>query len=179
MNTSKIMDAQTIQRTLTRISHEILERNKDLSNLALVGIQTRGTYLARRLQASLSQIEGQKVDCGFVDITFHRDDLDQKGASVEAQETQLSFDVNGKNIILFDDVLFSGRTIRAAIDEIMDFGRPERIQLAVLIDRGHRQLPIRPDYVGKNVPTSPHEEIQVCIDEVDGKDEVFILDSTK
>lgn len=179
MSVSKIMDAQTIQRTLTRISHEILERNKDLSNLALVGIQTRGTFLASRLQKMLSQIEGQKIDCGYVDITFHRDDLDQKGASVQAKETQISFDVNGKNIILIDDVLFSGRTIRAAIDEIMDFGRPERIQLAVLIDRGHRQLPIRPDYVGKNVPTSEQEEIQVCIDEVDGKDEVVILDLKK
>ncbi|MBI1871238.1 MAG: bifunctional pyr operon transcriptional regulator/uracil phosphoribosyltransferase PyrR [Chlamydiae bacterium] len=172
MEKSKLMDAQTLSRTLMRISHEILERNKDLSNLVLIGIQTRGTHLAKRIQKNLSTIEGIKIPMGYLDISLYRDDLNQKGAEIKVQKTEISFDLNGKNIILVDDVLFSGRTIRAAIDELMDFGRPERIQLAVLIDRGHRELPIRPDYVGKNVPTSLKEEIQLFLTEVDGKDEV-------
>lgn len=175
MKSTQILDAQALNRTLMRIAHEIVEGNKVLDNLVLIGIQTRGKYLALRIQENILKIEGARVPTGFLDITFHRDDLDLKGgAHVRVQETQIDFDVNAKSVILVDDVLFSGRTIRAAIDEIMDFGRPEKIQLAVLIDRGHRQLPIRPDYVGKNVPTSLKEQVEVLLTEVDGKDEVNI-----
>lgn len=175
MEKSRIMDTQTLSRALMRISHEILERNKELSNLVLIGIQTRGTYLAQRIQENLFKIEGIKLPIGYLDITFHRDDLDTRGAQIKAQKTEIQFDINGKNVILIDDVLFSGRTIRAAIDEIMDYGRPERIQLAVLIDRGHRELPIRPDYVGKNVPTTLKDEIKVFLNEVDERDEVLLV----
>lgn len=159
-----------------RISHEILERNKDLSHLVLIGIQTRGTHLAKRLQENLFKVEGVRPPMGYLDITLYRDDLDRKASEIKIQKTELPFDLNNQNVILVDDVLFSGRTIRSAIDELMDFGRPERIQLAVLIDRGHRELPIRPDYVGKNIPTSLQEEIQVCLTEVDGRDEVVLLE---
>ena len=174
MEKSKIMDEASLSRTVMRISHEIAERNKDLSNLVLIGIQTRGTHLAKRIQENLFKIENVKPLMGFLDISLYRDDLDQKGGNIKVQETHLPFDITGKNIILVDDVIFSGRTIRAAIDELMDFGRPERIQLAVLIDRGHRELPIRPDYAGKNVPTSFKDDIQVLMTEVDGRDEVEI-----
>lgn len=170
---SIIMDSQTMLRTLMRISHEILEQNKDCESLALIGIQTRGTDIARRIQKNVLEIEKIRVPMGFIDITFHRDDLDKKGAHVKPHASQIDFDVNGKNIILVDDVLFSGRTIRAAIDEIMDYGRPQKIQLAVLIDRGHRELPIRADYVGKNIATSLSETIQVSLMEVDGLDQVI------
>jgi pyrimidine operon attenuation protein / uracil phosphoribosyltransferase len=174
-----IMDEVSIRRALTRIAHEILEKNKGIDNCVLVGIRTRGIYLARRIAERILEIEGKPVQVGELDITSYRDDrinaegqkpspacLDAGGASLTIQD---------KRIILFDDVLYTGRTIRAAMDALMDNGRPQSIQLAVLVDRGHRELPIRPDYVGKNVPTSKLEVIEVSLREVDGSDKVTIF----
>lgn len=175
---SQIMDSQDLQRALTRISHEILERNKDLKRIAIVGIRTRGAYLAQRIAKIIREIEDVEVPIGILDITLHRDDLFTMAKQPVVHKTEISFDIKGKDIILVDDVLFSGRTIRAALDELIDFGRPSTIQLAVLIDRGHRELPIRPDYVGKNVPTSLDEIVRVRIKEVDKKDEVVIEEMT-
>ncbi|MDP3980454.1 MAG: bifunctional pyr operon transcriptional regulator/uracil phosphoribosyltransferase PyrR [Chlamydiota bacterium] len=171
---NKIMDAQGISRTWMRIAHEILEQNKDTSKLCLVGIETRGRYLADRLKKNIEDIDGVSLPCGILDITLHRDDLKMKGVMPEVKKTQLPFNMNGKDIILVDDVLFSGRTVRAAIDSLLVFGRPTRIQLAVLVDRGHRELPIRADYVGKNVPTSLKQHVHVRIAEVDEIDEIMI-----
>lgn len=169
---SQIMDAQDLQRALVRISHEILEKNKEVKKLAIVGIRSRGVYLAERIAKIIEEIEDVSVPLGILDITLHRDDLFTMVKQPVVQKTEISFDITDKDIILVDDVLFSGRTVRAAIDELIDFGRPRTIQLAVLIDRGHRDLPIRPDYVGKNVPTSLKEIIKVKIKELDKRDEV-------
>ena len=169
----QIMTKQDIQRTLTRMVHEILELNKDLDNLVIVGIRTRGAYLAERIAKKIGKIGKIDIPLGMLDITLHRDDLDLNNKMPIVNETDIPFDVTDKNIILIDDVLFSGRTIRAALDEIMDFGRPRKIQLAVLIDRGHRELPIKADYIGKNVYTTMTESIGVRIKEVDKKEEVF------
>lgn len=171
---SQVMDSQDIQRALTRISHEILERNKDIKRIAIVGIRTRGAHLAARIAKIIKEIEDVDVPVGILDITLHRDDLFTMAKQPVVHKTEIGFDIKDKDIILVDDVLFSGRTIRAALDELIDFGRPSTIQLAVLIDRGHRELPIRPDYIGKNVPTSLDEVVRVRIKEVDKKDEVLI-----
>lgn len=171
---SQIMDAQDLQRAMVRISHEILERNKEVKKLAIVGIRSRGVYLAERIAEIIREIEDTEVPVGILDITLHRDDLFTMVKQPVVQKTEISFDITNKDIILVDDVLFSGRTVRAAIDELVDFGRPKTIQLAVLIDRGHRELPIRPDYVGKNVPTSLKEVIKVRIKEMDKNDEVWL-----
>lgn len=176
---NQIMDQKTLLRTLMRISHEILEKNMDPFNLAVVGIRTRGAYLAERIVENIKKIEKREIPLGFLDITLHRDDLDSIKKIGALKETLLNFDVNGKDIILVDDVLFSGRTVRAAIDEIMDFGRPKRIQLAVLIDRGHKELPIKADFVGKNVPTSLEEEVKVYLTEYDQAEEVVLIQSDK
>ncbi|MDN5347342.1 MAG: pyrimidine operon attenuation protein / uracil phosphoribosyltransferase [Clostridia bacterium] len=172
-----IMDAEKLRRTLIRIAHEILERNKGTDKLVLVGVRRRGVPLAQRLQSFIEQIEGVKVPLGSLDITLYRDDLsaDTKPA---LSRTDIPFDLNGKRVVLVDDVLFTGRTVRAALDALIDLGRPECIQLAVVIDRGHRELPIRADYVGKNVPTSRREEIGVELKEVDGIDRVVIRELT-
>jgi pyrimidine operon attenuation protein/uracil phosphoribosyltransferase len=172
---SEVIDKEGIRRALTRIAHEILEKNKGADNLALVGIRNRGLYLARRLAEKIEEFEEVKVPVGSLDITFYRDDVAIK-AQPEVYETELLFDVNGKTIILVDDVLYTGRTVRAAMDAIMDYGRPAKIQLAVMIDRGHRELPIRADYVGKNIPTSKKEKVQVEVEEVDGRDVVVIVE---
>jgi pyrimidine operon attenuation protein/uracil phosphoribosyltransferase len=170
-----ILDEAAIRRALTRIAHEILERNKGVEDCLLVGIKTRGIYLARRLSERIQQIEGRSVPIGELDITLYRDDLTEKHPQPEVKETQVP-DINGKKVILVDDVLYTGRTVRAAMDALIDLGRPQMIQLAVLIDRGHRELPIRPDYVGKNVPTSKKEVVSVTLAEVDPEgDEVRIL----
>lgn len=166
------MDSQDFQRALVRISHEILERNKETKKLVIVGIRSRGAYLAQRIKDIIKEIEDINVPVGILDITLHRDDLFTMVKQPVVQKTEIFFDITDKDIILVDDVLFSGRTVRAAIDELIDFGRPKTIQLAVLIDRGHRELPIRPDYVGKNVPTSLKEIVKVKIKEMDRKDEV-------
>lgn len=177
MNTkpkSQIMDSQDLQRALTRISHEILEKNKDTRKIAIVGIRTRGAHLAGRIAGIIKEIEGADVPLGILDITLHRDDLFTMAKQPVVHKTEIAFDISNKDIILVDDVLYTGRTIRAALDELVDFGRPSTIQLAVLIDRGHRELPIRPDYIGKNVPTAMNEVVKVRIKEVDKKDEVVI-----
>lgn len=168
-----IMDEAAIRRALTRIAHEILERNKGIEDCVLVGIRTRGIYLAERIAERIQAIESMSIPVGELDITRYRDD--RKVNEIDTSSTSgEGFPIYGQKIILCDDVLYTGRTIRAAMDAIMDHGRPEMIQLAVLADRGHRELPIRPDYVGKNVPTSKSEEIQVALKEIDGIDEVKI-----
>ena len=171
---SIVMDAEKIERSLTRMAHEILERHRDVQDLVLVGIRTRGVPLAQRLQARIRQIEGKDLPLGILDITLYRDDLTTIGPQAILKETKIHFPIDGRKIILVDDVLFTGRTIRAALDGLMDFGRPREIQLAVLVDRGHRELPIRADYVGKNVPTGLDEEVQVLLKEEDGRDEVLL-----
>ncbi len=170
-----VMDAEKIDRALTRIAHEILERHRDVEDLVLVGIRTRGVPLALRLQRKVAAIEGKEIPVGILDITLYRDDLTTIGPHAVLKETKIHFPIDGKKIILADDVLFTGRTIRAALDGLMDFGRPRLIQLAVLVDRGHRELPIRADFVGKNVPTSLDEMVQVLLLEEDGRDEVLIV----
>jgi len=169
-----ILDEAAVRRALTRISHEIIERNKGVDNIILVGIKTRGIYLAKRIAEKIQQIEGRSVPVGELDITLYRDDLVKKTADPKIEGADIPFDINNSKVILIDDVLYTGRTARAALDALMDRGRPSVIQLAVLIDRGHRELPIRPDYVGKNVPTSNEELVAVQLEEIDGKDEVAI-----
>jgi pyrimidine operon attenuation protein/uracil phosphoribosyltransferase len=168
-----LLDAADIGRALTRISHEIVERNKGTAGLVLAGIHRRGVPLADRLAARLAEIEGHEVASGAVDVAMYRDDIGLRPPAATF-ETRLPFDLTGKVVVLVDDVLFTGRTIRAALDALTDFGRPRAIQLAVLVDRGHRELPIRADYVGKNVPTSMGEDVQVQLTEIDGTDRVLI-----
>ena len=170
-----VMDAEKIDRALTRIAHEILERHREIEDLILVGIRPRGVPLAERLQRKIAAIEGRELPVGILDITLYRDDLTTIGPHAILKETKIHFPIDGKKIILVDDVLFTGRTIRAALDGLMDFGRPQIIQLAVLVDRGHRELPIRADYVGKNVPTNREEMGEVLLQEEDGRDEVRIV----
>ena len=176
---SIIMDAKALNRALTRIAHEILERNGSAKNLALVGIRSRGAYLAERLSKLVGEIENTKVPVGYLDITLYRDDIQTKLEQPIIQKTELLFDVVEKIIILVDDVLFTGRTVRAALDEIIDFGRPKGIQLAVLIDRGNRELPIRADYVGKSLNTTLKEEVVVKLTETDREDSVRIVPKTR
>lgn len=171
----RIMDSENINRALTRISHEILEKNKGVAEICIVGIRTRGAYLAERISQLIEQIEGEKVPVGILDITLYRDDLTLASSQPVVHETLIKFDISGKKLILVDDVLYTGRTIRAALDAITDFGRPAQIQLAVLIDRGHRELPIRADYVGKNIPTAANESVRVIMKEADeAEDEVIV-----
>jgi pyrimidine operon attenuation protein/uracil phosphoribosyltransferase len=175
-----LLDAEAIERTLSRIAHEIIERNPELDRVALVGIHTRGVPLARRLRRLIADRAGLEPALGAIDITFHRDDVHVRGgeAPLHAQplvrDTQLDFQLEGMTCILVDDVLYTGRTIRAAIDALFEFGRPGRVQLAVLADRGHRELPIRPDYVGKNLPTAADERVQVQLVEIDEVDRVIL-----
>lgn len=171
-----IMDADAMRRAIVRISHEIIENNKGVANVVLVGIRTRGVPLAERLAKTIENIEGEAVQTGSLDITLYRDDLSTLAYSPIVHGTEIDFDITGKTVILVDDVLYTGRTIRAALDAVMDMGRPKAIQLAVMVDRGHRELPIRADYVGKNVPTSRKEAIDVTLAEMDGADEVIIGD---
>ncbi|HEP3071888.1 TPA: bifunctional pyr operon transcriptional regulator/uracil phosphoribosyltransferase PyrR [Streptococcus pyogenes] len=173
MKTKEIVDNVTMKRAITRITYEIIERNKQLDNVVLAGIKTRGVFLARRIQERLHQLEGLDLPIGELDIKPFRDDM-----RVEEDTTLMSVDITGKDVILIDDVLYTGRTIRAAIDNLVSLGRPARVSLAVLVDRGHRELPIRADYVGKNIPTSSVEEIVVEVVEVDGRDRVSIIDPT-
>lgn len=173
---AKIMDADAIEKALMRISHEILEKNKDAKNLAIVGIRYRGEFLARRIAENIKKISKHAVPLGILDITLYRDDLTKIAEQPVLKETIIDFDITGKKVVLIDDVLFTGRTIRCAMDQLVDFGRPAVIQLAVLIDRGHRELPIKADYVGKNVPTSADEAIEVRVKEADKIDEVIICE---
>lgn len=173
---TKVLDKVMLNRSLMRMAHEILEKNKGIDNLCLVGIRNRGVYLAKRLNECIKQIEGKGLPVGALDITLYRDDLTLISMHPLVHKTEIDFDINGKTIILIDDVLYTGRTIRAALDALIDFGRPKSIQLGVLVDRGHRELPIRPDYVGKNIPTSQKETVEVRLTEVDGCDEVVIIE---
>ncbi|ADX24355.1 MULTISPECIES: bifunctional pyr operon transcriptional regulator/uracil phosphoribosyltransferase PyrR [Streptococcus] len=173
MKSKEIVDDVTMKRAITRITYEIIERNKQLDNVVLAGIKTRGVFLARRIQERLRQLEGLELPIGELDIKPFRDDV-----KVDEDTTLMPVDITGKDVILVDDVLYTGRTIRAAIDNLVSLGRPARVSLAVLVDRGHRELPIRADYVGKNIPTSSVEEIIVEVVEVDGRDRVSIVDPT-
>lgn len=174
-----ILDEQAIRRALTRIAHEMIERNKGMNDCMLVGIKTRGIYLAKRLAGRIEQIEGTSVKVGELDITLYRDDLTKKTANEEplVKGSHIPFDITDKKIIVVDDVLYTGRTIRAAMDALVDKGRPSAIQLAVLIDRGHRELPIRADYIGKNIPTSKTEKVMVQLEEVDQIDKAAIYEN--
>ncbi len=176
-----LLDAEAIERTLSRIAHEIIERNPELDRVALVGIHTRGVPLARRLRNLIAERAGGEVALGAIDITFHRDDVHVRAGEPPlhpqplVRDTQLDFALEGMTCVLVDDVLYTGRTIRAAIDALFDYGRPDKVQLAVLADRGHRELPIRPDYVGKNLPTAHGEHVQVQLLEIDEVDRVLLL----
>jgi pyrimidine operon attenuation protein/uracil phosphoribosyltransferase len=176
-----LLDAEAIARTLSRIAHEIIERNENLETVALVGIHTRGVPIAQRLRLLVEERSGEELPLGQLDITFHRDDVHVRSGQAPrraqplVRDTRLDFELDGRTVILVDDVLYTGRTIRAAIDALFEFGRPARVQLAVLADRGHRELPIRPDYVGKNLPTARGERVQVELVEVDEVDRVLLL----
>ena len=172
---AQILDSAGIQRAVTRIAHEIVERNNGTEGLVLVGLRSRGVDLARRIAKELKVIDGADVPVGALDVTLYRDDLDKVGPQPVVRKTEIPFSVNEKRVVLVDDVLYTGRTTRAALDSLIDLGRPRLIQLAVLVDRGHRELPIRADYVGKNVPTSRQEQIQVLLTEEDGVDKVLIV----
>ncbi len=173
---AKLFDKEGLNRILTRIAHEILEKNKGTQDLCLVGIRNRGAHLAKRLSDCIEAIDKAIVPVGILDITLYRDDLTLIAQQPLVHKTEIGFDITDKNIVLVDDVLYSGRTVRAALDALIDLGRPKSIQLAVLIDRGHRELPIRADYVGKNVPTSQKETVEVRLSEVDNCDEVVIIE---
>lgn len=172
-----VIDAASLRRSISRMAHEIVEAGNSPDSLALVGIFTRGVPLARRLALLIEEFEGASVDHGGLDVTFYRDDLPLRRPR-PSRQSDLGFDLTDRNVVLVDDVIFTGRTIRAALDALMDFGRPRRAQLAVVVDRGHRELPIRADFVGKNLPTSVHEEVVVHLDEVDGEDAVYLCART-
>ena len=174
----ELIDASAMSRAITRIAHEILEKNKGTEDLVLIGIRTRGVPLAERLAARIEEIEGQKLPTGILDITLYRDDLSTVAQQPIVHRTEIPFDITGKKVVLVDDVLYTGRTVRAALDALIDLGRPLQIQLAIMIDRGHRELPIRADFVGKNLPTSKTEVVDVNLKEIDGKDAVLLLEKT-
>jgi pyrimidine operon attenuation protein/uracil phosphoribosyltransferase len=180
-----VLDQEAISRTLSRVAHEIIERNEELDRVVLVGIHTRGVPLAQRLRRMIAERAGTELELGQLDITFHRDDVAvREGRSPRrrqplVRDTKLDFDLEGRTVILVDDVLYTGRTIRAAIEALLDYGRPARVQLAVLADRGHRELPIRPDYVGKNLPTAREQRVQVHLVEVDELDEVVLVEESE
>ncbi len=173
---SKIADAQQMARSITRLAHEIIEHNKGAANMCVIGIKTRGDFLAKRIADKISEIENLRVPLGTLDITLYRDDVRQKLRLPELKRTEVPFDITDKNVVLVDDVLFTGRTIRSAMDALVDIGRPTTIQLAVLVDRGHRELPISADYVGKNQPTAIQESVVVHLAEVDGVDEILLVE---
>lgn len=172
---TEVMDAVALGRSIKRISHEILEKNKGTQDLVLVGIKRRGVPLAQSIAQNIKEIEGASVPVCTLDITFYRDDLSKMSEDPRINEFDLGFDINGKTIVLVDDVIYTGRTVRAAMDALLDNGRPNYIQLAVIVDRGHRELPIRPDFVGKNIPTSNEERISVCVKEIDNMDGVYLI----
>ncbi|HDI51412.1 bifunctional pyr operon transcriptional regulator/uracil phosphoribosyltransferase PyrR [candidate division KSB1 bacterium] len=170
---AKLIDEVGLQRTIARLAHEIVERNKGIEKLAIVGIRTRGVPLGQRIVRKIQEIEGKEVPFGILDVTLYRDDFKYKHPVVRV--TDIPFAIDDMNVVLVDDVLYTGRTVRAALDALIDFGRPASIQLAVIVDRGHRELPIRPDFVGKNIPTSVGEEVRVHVKEIDGEEGVFLL----
>ncbi len=170
-----MLDAQDVQRVITRMAHEIIEKNHGVKDLYLIGMRTRGEFIARRIAQKISEIENFRNEIGILDVTFYRDDWRAKLKQPLVQTSHIPFDISEKSIVLIDDVLYTGRTVRAALDEIMDFGRPLKVELAVLVDRGHRELPIQADYTGKLIPTSIDEEVRVRLNEVDGVDEVLLV----
>ncbi len=170
-----VISAEDVRRAVGRIAHEIVERNRNLEDVVLVGMRTRGVPLASRLAAAIQEFEGREVPVGALDIGLYRDDIPAMELRPQIRPTELPTDIHGKRLVLVDDVLYTGRSIRAALDALIDFGRPASIQLAVLVDRGHRELPIRPDYVGKNIPTASDEDVQVLLEETDGRDEVVVM----
>jgi len=176
---AKIIDTKGLERIITRMAHEILEKNKGAKNLVLIGMRTRGEYLANRIFEKIKEIENIELPLGVLDVTLYRDDFRTRLKQPEVSVTNITFSIDEKNVILIDDVLYSGRTVRAALDALMDLGRPGTIQLCVLIDRGHRELPIRPDYIGKNTPTSINEEVKVKLNEVDNEDAVYLMDTAE
>jgi pyrimidine operon attenuation protein/uracil phosphoribosyltransferase len=173
---AKLITSDDLRRIIIRLSHEIVEKNRGTTDLVIIGLHTRGAHLAERISKKIAEIEGVEVPTGYLDVTFYRDDFRTRLKQPEVQVTNISFQMDEKNIVLVDDVLFTGRTIRAALDALMDFGRPNRISLAVLVDRGHRELPIKPDFVGKNIPTSIGEEVRVKMSEVDEEDCVNLVE---
>ncbi len=173
---ARIMDKAGLNRVLLRMAHEIVEKNKGTQDIVIIGICTRGAFLAQRLAALIGKVDGVTPPVGLLDITLYRDDLSSIAQQPVVHKTEIDFDISDKKVILVDDVLYTGRTVRAALDEIIDFGRPQFIQLAVLVDRGHRELPIRADYVGKNIPTAPKETVEVRLEESEGRDEVVVLE---
>jgi pyrimidine operon attenuation protein/uracil phosphoribosyltransferase len=174
---AKLVDEAGLQRIVTRISHEILEKNKGSNNLVLMGMRTRGEFLARRIGGKIKEIEKIEIPMGVLDVTLYRDDFRTRLKQPQVSVSNFTFDINEKDIILIDDVLYTGRTVRSALNVLMDFGRPSSIQLVVLVDRGHRELPIRADYVGKNIPTSPFEEVRVKMSEIDGEDAIYLVEA--
>jgi len=177
MKKTKVLDAEGLRRAINRLAHEVIEKNKGVDNVVIVGIRTRGDFLAHRIAKMLEELEKKKVPVGLLDITLYRDDLHGKLDQPKLKSTEILFDINGKVVVLVDDVLFTGRTIRSALNALMDFGRPDMIQLLVLVDRGHRELPIRADFVGKNIPTSRDQVVQVAMSEIDGEDAVYVIDN--
>lgn len=173
---AKLADKETLDRILVRIAHEILEKNKGSKNLVLIGMRTRGEFLAKRLREKLIAIEGVDLPLGVLDVTLYRDDFRKRIKQPQVSVSDITFDINDKDVILVDDVLYTGRTVRSALNAIMDLGRPSSIQLFILVDRGHRELPIRADYVGKNIPTSQNEEIKLKMEEVDGEDAIYLIE---
>jgi len=176
---NKMADAKAMDRTITRLAHEIIEKCKGIENIAMIGIRTRGEYLAERLVAKIEKIEGVKLPLGILDVVMYRDDFRTKHKLPTIEVTHIPFDVDNKILVLVDDVIYTGRTVRAALDALIDFGRPARIQLAVLVDRGHREMPIKPDYVGKNFPTAPGEEVRVLVKEVDNEDGIQLVEEER
>lgn len=171
-----LVDSEGFARTINRLAHEIVERNRGVANLGIIGIRTRGAFIAQRIREAIGQNEGVEVPLGILDVTLYRDDFRRKIKQPEVNITDIPFEIDDMNLILVDDVLFTGRTVRASLDALMDFGRPARIQLAIFVDRGHRELPIAPDFVGKHIPTSVGEEVRVRMKEVDGQDEVLLVE---
>lgn len=176
---AKLVDKEGIERIITRIAHEILEKNKGSKNLVLIGMRTRGEFLAKRLQKKIKEIEGVELPLGVLDVTLYRDDFRTRLKQPQVSVSDITFDINQKDVILVDDVLYTGRTVRSALNALMDFGRPSTIQLCILVDRGHRELPIRADFVGKNIPTSLNEEIKLKVEEYDGEDAIYLVEAEK
>lgn len=174
---SKVADKEGLDRILTRISHEILEKNKGSENLVLIGMRTRGEFLAKRIQQKIKSIDNAEIPLGILDVTLYRDDFRTRIKQPEVSVSDITFDLNDRDVILIDDVLYTGRTVRSALNALMDLGRPGSIQLFILVDRGHRELPIRADYVGKNIPTSQNEEIKVRLIEVDDEDAIYLVET--
>ncbi|MEW6507500.1 MAG: bifunctional pyr operon transcriptional regulator/uracil phosphoribosyltransferase PyrR [Bacteroidota bacterium] len=176
---AKIIDEQGLSRTITRLAHEIIEKNKGSKNIVLIGMRTRGEFIAERIKTKISEIEKYEPSFGILDVTLYRDDFRTRLKQPKISVTNITFNVNEKDIVLIDDVLYTGRTVRAALDAVMDLGRPNTIQLCVLVDRGHRELPIKADFVGKNIPTSINEEVRVRLKEIDGEDAVYLVNAPK